>query len=73
MDHKEPYTYRSPQHRSQFDHIYYNGPVKVVRGPDVFDVCSQTVNGKGYLNFEYYYENVTDHCAVKAVIQIESR
>lgn len=71
LKHNEPYTYRSLQHRSQFDHIYYNGLVKVVKGPDVFDVCSQTVNGSGYLDFAYYYENVTDHCAVKAVLQVD--
>lgn len=71
LKHKEPYTFRSPQHRSQFDQIYFNGPIKVVKGPDVFDVCSQTVNGSGYLDFAYYYENVTDHCPVKAILQID--
>lgn len=71
LKHKEPFTFRSPQHRSQFDQIYFNGPIKLVNGPDVFDVCSQTVNGTGYLDFKYYYENVTDHCPVKAILQID--
>lgn len=71
LKHKEPFTFRSPQHRSQFDQIYFNRGVKLVKGPDVWDVCSQTVDGQGYLNFKYYYENVTDHCAVKAIIQVD--
>ncbi len=71
LNHKEPFTFRSQQHRSQFDQIYANGFVKLLKGPDVFDVCSQTVDGPGYLNFKYYYENVTDHCAVKAILQID--
>lgn len=71
LPHKEPFTYRSAQHRSQFDHIYYNKGVTVLRGPDVFDVCSQTKDGAGYLNFAYYLENVSDHCPVKAIIQVD--
>jgi endonuclease/exonuclease/phosphatase family metal-dependent hydrolase len=70
LKHKKPFTFRSHQHRSQFDHIYFNRPITVVSGPDVFNVCSQTTNGTGYYDFNYYYENVTDHCAVKAILQI---
>ncbi len=70
LKHKEPYTYRSADHKSQFDHMYFNRGIKVLKGPDVFNVCSQTVDGQGYLNFKYYLANVSDHCAVKAIIQV---
>ncbi len=70
LAHKEAFTYRSPRHRSQFDQIYYNSQVQPLAPLDVFDVCNQTQDGKGYFNFNFYYENVSDHCPIKTIVRI---
>lgn len=71
LEHQEMYTFRSPRFQSQFDQIFFNSGVKPLRGPDVFDVCNNDGLGSGYLNFKYYYANVSDHCPVKTVLQIK--
>ncbi len=70
LKHSSPFTFRSKEFRSQFDQIYVNGQVRVTKGPDVFPVCSSTKNGTGYMNFEFYYEFVSDHCPVKVQVEV---
>lgn len=65
------YTFRSPQFRNQFDQFYVRGTMRVTAIPDVFPVCSATQNGSGYLNFEFYYKNVSDHCPVTMQIVVQ--
>lgn len=64
------YTFRSPEYRNQLDHFYVRGSMRVTAYPDVFPVCSANQNGSGYMNFEYYYNNVSDHCPVTMQIQV---
>ncbi len=56
------FTFRSPQFRNQFDQYFVRGTMRVTALPNVFPVCSATQNGSGYLNFDFYYKNVSDHC-----------
>lgn len=65
------YTFRSPQFRSQFDHFYVRGTMRVTTIPNVFPVCSATQDGTGYLNFQFYYKNVSDHCPVTMQIIVQ--
>lgn len=58
------YTFRSPEYRNQLDHFYVRGTMRVTAIPDVFPLCSANQNGSGYMNFEFYYKNVSDHCPV---------
>jgi hypothetical protein len=55
-------TFRSPKFKNQFDQFYVRGPLKVTTIPVVFPVCGATQDGPGYLNFSFYYKNVSDHC-----------
>lgn len=70
IPHTEEFTFRSHKFYSQFDHIFINGQVKLVSGPSVFRVCNQKRDGTGYYKFDFYYENVSDHCPVKARIAL---
>lgn len=65
------YTFRSPQFRNQLDQFYVRGTMRVAAVPDVFPVCSATQNGSGYMNFEFYYKNVSDHCPVTMQIIVQ--
>lgn len=65
------YTFRSPEYQNQLDHFYVRGAIRVTAIPDVFPVCSATQNGTGYMNFEYYYKNVSDHCPVTMQIIVQ--
>lgn len=64
------FTFRSPQFRNQLDHFYVRGAMRVATIPNVFPVCSANQNGSGYLNFEFYYKNVSDHCPVTMQIMV---
>lgn len=71
LSHSVPYTFRSPQHRSQFDQMFVNNGVRVIKAPKVFAVCSATRNAaSGYMNFDYYYKNVSDHCPVQVRVAV---
>jgi hypothetical protein len=65
------YTFRSPQYRNQLDHFYVRGALRVTAIPEVFPLCSATQNGSGYMNFEFYYKNVSDHCPVTMQIVVQ--
>lgn len=67
----DTYTFRSPQYLNQFDHFYVRGSMRVTYVPDVFPVCSAKQNGTGYMNFEFYYKNVSDHCPVTMQIVVQ--
>ncbi len=71
LAHKEAYTFRSPRNKAQFDQIYYNGAVQPLAPPSVFAVCNEKQNGSGYLDINYYYNNVSDHCPVKTVVRLQ--
>lgn len=64
------FTFRSPEFRNQLDHFYVRGSMRVTAIPDVFPVCSATQNGTGYMNFDFYYKNVSDHCPVTMQITV---
>ena len=63
------YTFRSPRYRSAFDHVMVNGLVKTSNA-QIFSVCNRVRNGVGFLNFEYYYEYVSDHCPVRVKLKV---
>ncbi len=65
------FTFRSPEYRNQLDHFYVRGAMRVTFLPEVFPVCSATQNGTGYMNFEFYYKNVSDHCPVTMQIVVQ--
>lgn len=65
------FTFRSPEYRNQLDHFYVRGAMRVTVLPDVFPLCSATQNGSGYMNFEFYYKNVSDHCPVTMQIIVQ--
>lgn len=69
----EKYTYRSGSHKSQFDHYYIRGAMKVVSAPDVFDVCNASATGQEFMNISYYNKNVSDHCPVKMTVSLSNR
>ncbi len=64
------FTFRSPEFRNQLDHFYARGTMRVTAVPDVFPLCSANQNGTGYMNFEFYYKNVSDHCPVTMQIVV---
>lgn len=64
------FTFRSPQFRNQLDHFYVRGTMRVTAIPDVFPVCSAEKDGSGYMNFDFYYKNVSDHCPVTMQIVV---
>ncbi|MBL7544761.1 MAG: hypothetical protein JNL11_13170 [Bdellovibrionaceae bacterium] len=65
------YTFRNPEFRNQFDQFYVRGTMRVAAIPNVFPVCSAAQNGTGYMNFEFYYKNVSDHCPVTMQIVVQ--
>tara|TARA_B110001454_G_scaffold219136_1_gene250301 strand:- start:35829 stop:36722 length:894 start_codon:yes stop_codon:yes gene_type:complete len=65
------YTFRSPEFRNQFDQFYVRGTMRVTVLPDVFPVCSANQNGSGYMNFDFYYKNVSDHCPATLQIVVQ--
>lgn len=66
------FTFRNNQFRNQFDQFYLRGPITVATEPYVFPVCSATKDGPEFMNFAYYYQNVSDHCPASIQVVLGS-
>ncbi|MES3037650.1 MAG: endonuclease/exonuclease/phosphatase family protein [Bdellovibrionota bacterium] len=61
---------------SKFDHFWISPSLKPVGAVKVFGVCnidtsatvSTTTQGNPYLNLQYYYDNISDHCPVTLTV-----
>lgn len=71
IQHQVKYTYRSPRYGSLFDHVFINKGITAKAAPNVYEVCNSSENGQGYMNFSYYYKNVSDHCPVSVSLTIQ--
>lgn len=64
-------TFRSPRSRGHFDRIWMSSELQLEKAPSVFPVCNTPdgQSGQGFLDPDYYYKNVSDHCPVTVSIR----
>ena len=70
VPHRELYTYRSGNGRSQLDQYYLTEDLRPSGAPAVFSICNSNQAGGGFADPEYYYDMVSDHCPVALTVQL---
>lgn len=63
-------TFRDPKHYFQLDHVWTSAGIKT-SDLIVYPICQKEASGEGFMNPDFYFKEISDHCPISFSAEIK--